>query len=50
MSLRWLVLKRTSIIFATAQLPQRRKPPMLAPCQISSRVVRVPKTASHSFE
>ena len=48
MSLIWLVLKITSTNFATAQFPQRRNQPMLASDQISSRVVRVPRTASHS--
>ena len=42
------MLNSASIDFATAQLPHRRNHSMLAPCQISSRVVRVPKTASHS--
>ena len=42
------MLKSASIDLATAQFPQRRNQSMLAPCQISSRVVRVPKTASHS--
>jgi hypothetical protein len=42
------VLNRTSISFATAQLPQRKNQSMFAPSHTSSQVVRVPKTASHS--
>ena len=42
------MLNSTSISFATAQLPQRRNQSMFASAQISSRVVRVPKTTSHS--
>ena len=44
------MLNSSSIIFATAQLPHLRNQAMFAPCQISSRVVRVPNTTSHSSE
>ena len=36
--------------FRHAQLPQRRKRPMLAPAQMNSRLVRVPKTTGTSSE
>ena len=41
-SVRLVLLKSSSIILATAQLPQRRKAPMLAPRQMNVRAVRLP--------
>ena len=44
------VLKRNSMYLATPQLAHFMKKPMLAPVQISSRVVRVQRTTSKSVE
>ena len=43
-SVRMDELYRNSAIFATIQLPHFRAKPIFAPCQIISRVVRVPRT------
>jgi len=50
MSVRIEVLNRTSVILATAQLPQRRKAPMFAPAQMNSGLVRVPNTTGLSSQ
>ena len=42
------MLNNASTSLATAQLPHLSNTPMFAPLQIRERVVRVPKTASHS--
>ena len=41
-SVRLVELNRNSISLATAQLPQRRNSPMLAPRQMNIRAVRLP--------
>ena len=41
-SVRFVLLKRNSMILATPQLPQRSAAPMLAPRQMNVRAVRLP--------
>lgn len=50
MLVRSLLPNSTSVISATARLPQRRNNPLLALAQINSQPVRVPNTTGTSSE
>jgi len=49
-SVRMVVLKRTSVIFATDQFPALSRNPMFAPSQTNSLLVRDPNTTGMSSE